>query len=91
MKKKKNAAQSGQMSLESLLEQKEGQQTLFAPSPRHGIRGGYRAGSGRPRKTPAGAKQRCVRATDTEWAAMLAVLTQMRQKASEEKTSGPAR
>lgn len=29
MKKKKNAAQSGQMSLESLLEQKEGQQTLL--------------------------------------------------------------
>lgn len=91
MKKKKNAAQSGQMSLESLLEQKEGQQTLFDATPRHGIRGGYRAGSGRPRKTPAGAKQRCVRATDSEWAILMDTLSRLREEAAEKEPSGPAR
>ena len=62
---------------EVVLEQQYGQGVLF-PGRRHGVRGGCRAGAGRPRTTPAGARPRTFRVTDEEAAAIREFLTSLR-------------
>ena len=62
---------------EVVLEQKYGQEVLF-PGQRHGVRGGCRAGAGRPRTNPAGARPRSFRVTDEEAAAIRDLLIRLR-------------
>lgn len=62
---------------EVVLEQRYGQGVLF-PGRRHGVRGGCRAGAGRPRTNPAGARPRTFRVTDEEAAAIREFLTSLR-------------
>lgn len=62
---------------EIVLEQQFGQEVLF-PGRRHGVRGGCRAGAGRPRTNPAGARPRTFRVTDEEAAAIREFLTSLR-------------
>ena len=62
---------------EIVLEQQYGQEVLF-PGRRHGVRGGCRAGAGRPRTNPAGARPRTFRVTDEEAAAIREFLTSLR-------------
>lgn len=62
---------------EVVLEQRYGQSVLF-PGRRHGVRGGCRAGAGRPRTNPAGAQPRTFRVTDEEAAAIREFLTSLR-------------
>lgn len=62
---------------EVVLEQQYGQGVLF-PGRRHGVRGGCRAGAGRPRTNPAGARPRTFRVTDEEAAAIHDLLVRLR-------------
>lgn len=62
---------------EVVLEQKYGQEVLF-PGRRHGVRGGCRAGAGRHRTNPAGARPRSFRVTDEEAAAIRDLLIRLR-------------
>ena len=62
---------------EVVLEQQYGQGVLF-PGRRHGVRGGCRAGAGRHRTNPAGARPRSFRVTDEEAAAIRALLIRLR-------------
>lgn len=62
---------------EVVLEQKYGQEVLF-PGRRHGVRGGCRAGAGRHRTNPAGARPRTFRVTDEEAAAIHDLLVRLR-------------
>ena len=71
-KSKKVAAPS-----EVVLEQRYGQGVLF-PGRRHGVRGGCRAGAGRHRTNPAGARPRSFRITDEEAAAIRELLARLR-------------
>lgn len=64
---------------EIVLEQQFGQEVLF-PGRRHGVRGGCRAGAGRPRTNPAGARPRTFRVTDEEAAAIREFLTGLRNR-----------
>ena len=64
---------------EIVLEQQFGQGVLF-PGRRHGVRGGCRAGAGRPRTNPAGARPRTFRVTDEEAAAIREFLTGLRNR-----------
>ena len=64
---------------EIMLEQQFGQGVLF-PGRRHGVRGGCRAGAGRPRTNPAGARPRSFRVTDEEAAAIREFLTSLRNQ-----------
>lgn len=64
---------------EVVLEQKYGQGVLF-PGRRHGVRGGCRAGAGRHRTNPAGARPRSFRVTDEEAAAIRDFLNDLRNK-----------
>ena len=64
---------------EVVLEQRYGQEVLF-PGRRHGIRGGVRAGAGRKRTNPAGARPRSFRVTDEEAAAIHDLLTNLRNR-----------
>lgn len=62
---------------EVVLEQQYGQGVLF-PGRRHGVRGGCRAGAGRHRTNPAGARPRTFRVTDEEAAAIHDLLVRLR-------------
>lgn len=64
---------------EVVLEQRYGQEVLF-PGRRHGVRGGVRAGAGRKRTNPAGARPRSFRVTDEEAAAIHDLLTNLRNR-----------
>lgn len=63
------------------LEQVYGQEVLFRV-PRHGSRGGVRAGAGRHHTNPAGARPRTMRLTDAEFDAVKAVVASLRQENS---------
>ena len=71
-KSKKVAAPS-----EVVLEQRYGQEVLF-PGRRHGVRGGCRAGAGRHRTNPVGARPQTFRVTDEEAAAIRDLLVRLR-------------
>lgn len=71
-KSKKVAAPS-----EVVLEQRYGQGVLF-PGRRHGVRGGCRAGAGRHRTNPVGARPQTFRVTDEEATAIREFLAQLR-------------
>ena len=62
---------------EVVLEQRYGQGVLF-PGRRHGVRGGCRAGAGRHRTNPVGARPRTFRVTDEEAAAIRDLLVRLR-------------
>ena len=64
---------------EAVLEQRYGPGVLF-PGRRHGVRGGCRAGAGRPRTNPAGARPRSFRVTDEEAAAIRDLLIRLRNR-----------
>ena len=64
---------------EMTLEQVYGQGVLF-PGRRHGVHGGVRAGAGRHRTTPVGARPQTFRVTDEEAAAIRTLLSSMRSK-----------
>lgn len=62
---------------EVVLEQQYGQGVLF-PGRRHGVRGGCRAGAGRHRTNPVGARPQTFRVTDEEAAAIRELLVHLR-------------
>lgn len=63
------------------LEQVYGQEVLFR-APRHGGRGGVRAGAGRRHTNPAGARPHTIRLTDAEFDAVKAFIASLRQERS---------
>ncbi len=73
----KAKTKSKKVASEIVLEQQYGQEVLF-PGRRHGVRGGCRAGAGRPRTNPAGARPRSFRITDEEAAAIRELLARLR-------------
>lgn len=73
----KAKTKSKKVASEIVLEQQYGQEVLF-PGRRHGVRGGCRAGAGRPRTNPAGARPRSFRITDEEAAAIRELLVRLR-------------
>ena len=73
----KAKTKSKKVASEIVLEQQYGQEVLF-PGRRHGVRGGCRAGAGRPRTNPAGARPRTFRVTDEEAAAIHDLLVHLR-------------
>lgn len=73
----KAKTKSKKVASEIVLEQQYGQEVLF-PGRRHGVRGGCRAGAGRPRTNPAGAWPRSFRITDEEAAAIRELLARLR-------------
>ena len=75
----KAKTKSKKVASEIVLEQQYGQEVLF-PGRRHGVRGGCRAGAGRPRTNPAGARPRTFRVTDEEAAAIREFLTSLRNQ-----------
>lgn len=66
---------------EARLEQVYGQGVLFK-APRHGSRGGVRAGAGRHHTNPAGARPHTMRLTDAEFDAVKALVVSLRQESS---------
>ena len=75
----KAKTKSKKVASEIVLEQQYGQEVLF-PGRRHGVRGGCRAGAGRPRTNPAGARPRSFRVTDEEAAAIRDLLIRLRNR-----------
>ena len=73
----KAKTKSKKVASEIVLEQQYGQEVLF-PGRRHGVRGGCRAGAGRHRTNPAGARPRSFRVTDEEAAAIRDLLIRLR-------------
>ena len=77
--KPKSKSKKAAIPNEVVLEQRYGQEVLF-PGRRHGVRGGVRAGAGRKRTNPAGARPRSFRVTDEEAAAIHDLLTNLRNR-----------
>ena len=75
----KAKTKSKKVASEIVLEQQYGQEVLF-PGRRHGVRGGCRAGAGRPRTNPTGARPRSFRVTDEEAAAIRDLLIRLRNR-----------
>jgi len=75
--KTKSKSKKAAIPNEVVLEQRYGQEVLF-PGRRHGVRGGVRAGAGRKRTNPAGARPRSFRVTDEEAAAIRDLLIRLR-------------
>ena len=79
--KSKSKKAKAELPDEVRLEQVYGQEVPFRV-PRHGSRGGVRAGAGRHHTNPAGARPRTMRLTDAEFDAVKAVVASLRQENS---------
>ena len=79
--KSKSKKAKSELPYEVRLEQVYGQEVLFRV-PRHGSRGGVRAGAGRHHTNPVGARPRTMRLTDAEFDAVKAVVASLRQESS---------